>query len=218
MPYRNPNSFFENVNDLVDGFKNRQGLQPQFNDLIAQVQAGTMNPNDLYAWATQNGYELTAEQEKFIDNAIAAWNTHQSQNWQEEMRDNSILSTAEQYEALGLSGSNVLQGQIASTPSTGIAGNSKTNLAEQRAQRKLAMTQTMIGLIKGLMSAGIGGGALLAAKKLGASSGLQTVAALGNSSKSNSSYPDYPNQKTNYDSVPNRDFEAWLKASNEYYY
>lgn len=201
MPYRNPNSFFEDVNDVVEDIKNQHDLAPQFQDLIALVKSGTMNPNEIYAWASEHGYNLSAEDEKFIDNAISSWNTEQSQNWQEGMRDTSITSTADQYEKIGLSGSNVLQGQVANTPNTMVAGNSKVNLAEQKAQRKLAMTQTVINLVKGLASAGIGGGALMAAKKLGAKSGLQTVSALGSSSQSFDASNDEP---------LSREFYHWL--------
>lgn len=203
-----PNDLFSGLRDgSIDSSLLLPYLQPQyekwssFQDLIDLVKAGTLNPNEVYAWVSQHGYDLSAEDEKFLDNAIASWNTEQSQQWQTDMRDSSISSTAEQYEALGLSGSNVLQGQIASTPNTGIADNSKGNLSEQKAQRKLAMTQTIVNLIRGLASAGIGGGALMAAKKLGAKSGLQTVSALGSTSQSYEAPNDEP---------LSREFYHWL--------
>jgi hypothetical protein len=157
----------EGISWLLD---NKQAIESELNNLIKSVQAGTGNPLELQALLAKIGYNISPEFEKWLDNMISVWNTKQSQQFQLDARDTSYLSTAEQLEALGLSGSNVLQAGGASLDPTATATNTHYNTADARASRDIQRTTAMIRMVSGLASAGIGGGALLASRNAAAKS------------------------------------------------
>lgn len=107
--------------------------------------------------------------EKWIDNMIAKQNTKENQSWEEEMRNTSYLSAANQLEQIGLSSSGVLQTGAASHSGVQTArndfGNNSMEMKKLRYQQRMAMAKQLISMTSQMAAAGIHGGTLGFAKQ-----------------------------------------------------
>lgn len=153
-------SFHNPMIEAYGGLDKLQGLYDQFNNL---GQSG-----DYLGWQgslASSGIELSPEMEKWLDNLISKQNTIDTQNWDESMRDTSLLSTASQLSDLGLSTANAVQVGGMATPSGPVAQSSKENVAMQKAQMKNQMAQSLVRSLSMLGSAGIHGSTMAMMKK-----------------------------------------------------
>lgn len=121
-----------------------------------------------------NGFNVTPEQEKWLDNMVSSQNTDEARDWEQFMRDTETISQGNQLKTLGLSSSGVLDIGGASHSGVAPADNVKTNLAQNRYNQRLALAKQLLSMTSSMASAGIYGHALGAAKK---ASGIVTSAA-----------------------------------------
>lgn len=186
----------------------------QFGNTIKTNYLEWKNANDILSNASQSGdyvgaqgqlsnigYELTPDTEKWLDNMIGQQNAQADRNYQTEMRDSSLLSSANQLSQLGLSPSNVIQvGGSASGVSSSPASQSFHSVASLKQQRrmndfnqKMGLAKSMISAASSMASSGIYGSAIASVKNAGARlasatahSGLKAL-----KSMSVGSYKDY---------------------------
>lgn len=106
-----------------------------------------------------------------INNMISNQNTEEARGFEQEMRDTSLTSAAEQLEQIGLSPSNVVQtGGLASN---GVAAasvdKSNSGLQERMArfQQKMGVVKQVLSMTSQMAAAGIYGGSIGVARKAG---------------------------------------------------
>ena len=186
-------------------------IQDWFNDWNRQrellEQAETSGDwNSFYRDAAHEGLSFNDEVEKYVDNQIAQANTQQAQNWEQNMRDTSYLSAGSQLLQLGLSPSTVVQTGAASSNGVAAADNAfgstrmnRQRLAMQKYQTRMSMAKGLLGMVGQMVSSGIYGSAIGAAKKSAAAlsaasahSGLQAL-----KTSSGRSYADVINGMNN---------------------
>lgn len=114
------------------------------------------------------GIDLTPEQTEFLNNKISQEASDKANEFTEHMRDTSITSAADQYSSLGLNPASVMQTGGAGIGGSSTADVSNRNTAQEKmlnqVNQKAAMTRTMLGIVGGLASAGIYGGAITAGR------------------------------------------------------
>jgi len=144
----------------LDNWRNseEEGIQ-------SALSGATSDATGAQGQIASNGWHVTPEVEKYIDNLISQQNTSSAQQWEEHMRDSDTLSQGEQLKQLGLSSSGVLDIGGASHGSIQAADNSKTNMALDRYAQRMSMAKQLLGMTSQMASAGIYGNAIGAAKK-----------------------------------------------------
>lgn len=120
------------------------------------------------------GFNVSPEQEKWLDNMVAAQNTQSARNFEEHMGSTDILRAGAQLESLGLSRSGVLQTGGSGTNGVAAADNVKSNVALDRYNQKMQLARQLLSMTSSMASAGVYGHAIGAAKK--ASSVLTSAA------------------------------------------
>lgn len=156
--------------------------------LVGQYRDGQLgSARDITGMMSQYGIQSTPEVTQYLNNEMQVDETNAARDYNTQMRDTSITSSAEQLASLGLSPNNVLSTGGSGIGSSGMTADiSKANPALDKAMadfnQKASMTRTIIGLIGGLGSAGIIGGSRLLARKAAsaaassmAHSGLQAL-------------------------------------------
>lgn len=139
------------------------------------AHSGHNDGSQLIGQISQMGGSMTPESEKYLENLTSQENTTNAQNYDQMMRDTSLISSAQQLGQLGLSPSNVIQ--VGAAPSNGVAAASFSHLSAsgQRQQKALATYQARLGLAKQVIamagqmaSSGIYGHAIGQARHAGA--------------------------------------------------
>lgn len=138
------------------------------------VSSGQIAPNDAYSEAGSSGGQLNENTEKFLDNTIARENTETAQQFEEHMRDTNIISSGQQYSAVGLSPS-VINGGISTGGGIQAASNvmgsrsmDRQQLSMQKYQTRMGMAKSILGMVSQMASSGIYGAAIGSARNAAA--------------------------------------------------
>ena len=139
--------------------------------ILNKISTGELSPMDASALFAKGNYQLTPEQEKYMDNLIAQENATTAYERDKEFAQNSLMWDASQLGQLGLSNSGVLQ-TGGTAGSNEAARNSFENTAQAKYERNLSVAKSMISLVGSLAGAGIHGAAFMAAKNAAANASL----------------------------------------------
>lgn len=161
-----------------------------YDDYLQQYQHGDIDAIDFQGVLANNGIQTTPEQTQWINNEISQQVTNEARDYNTQMRDSSLTSSASQLSSLGLNPASVLQTGGSGIGSSPVSDTSKANPAQEKAmadfQNKAALTRTLIGLVGGLGSAGILGGTRFLARRAAsvaassaANSGIRAVTGQG---------------------------------------
>lgn len=160
----NGQPMLDSQTEVLD-YKNNRRAGMTFADLISQYNSGEISASDLQRIVAEKGIYMTPNQETWLNNILSKEATKDDQDYQRDMRDTSVKSTADQLSQLGLNpGSVVGMGGASSGVSSSAAKVEKSQFAAMQFQRKTEMAKTMIHLAAGLASSSIHGAGLGAAR------------------------------------------------------
>lgn len=155
------------------GIKDKEGL---LKALVLLYNQGSISANDLSGYLQYLGvYNYDPTFEKWLDNQISLENTNSARNWEQQMAETSLIRSSEQLKQIGLSPSTVLQAGGSNVNPVGAADNVKTNMAQQRYEQRMQTTRSLISMVTGMASAGIGGTAMGLARGALARQGMATA-------------------------------------------
>ena len=145
----------------------------------------------LQGYLAQNSLSLGPDFEKWLDNMISQQNTQAQWEYEKELRDSQILSSASQYSSLGMNPAAMLSG-LASSNSLNTAENVKSSVSLQKAQQKLEMTKAVLSMVSSMGAAGIHGASLGlargAASKMASRAATSMSASMADLERENESY------------------------------
>lgn len=173
----------------------KEDADPQsriWNDLTK----GNISGLDAQGQLAGAGISLSPMQNEYLNNVIAQDATNAANAYNEKMVNNSIISAANQYSSLGLNPASVMSTGGAGIGSTSTADTSNRNIEQEKAlnefNEKAKTTRTVLGIVGGLVGAGIHGSSLvaarLAASKMASSAAHSAVNTLGKVKSSPSEY------------------------------
>lgn len=161
--------------------------------VINLYQQGKISANDLAGYLNYLVYrEGDSTFEKWLDNQIALENTNSAREWEEKMASTDLLRSANQLSQLGLSPSTAIQVGGSKVNPVDAANNVKSNVAQQMYESRMGMTKSLISMVTGMASAGIGGAALGLAKN---SLARQAMATAHNANKALDDYKGFATTK-----------------------
>ena len=135
--YLRPSTDFLTMGLSEIGWQNRDKQQAQNKQNIQDILNNAQETGDYLGAQGQlanSGYELSSEQEKWLDNMISNQNTQSARDYETNMSNTDLLRAANQLQQLGLSSSGVLQTGGSSSNLVGAADNVKSNVALERYQ------------------------------------------------------------------------------------
>jgi hypothetical protein len=161
--------------------------------IINLYKQGKISANDLAGYLNYLVYrEGDSTFEKWLDNQIALENTNSAREWEEKMASTDLLRSASQLSQLGLSPSTAISVGGSKVNPVDAANNVKSNVAQQMYESRMGMTKSLISMVTGMASAGIGGAALGLAKN---SLARQAMATAHNANKALDNYKDFATTK-----------------------
>lgn len=128
-------------------------------DLLGKMNSEGVNPVEIQGQLATSGLSMNPQQEEYLSNAVAQYNTHSAQNFEEHMRDTDLTSSASQLQALGLSPSSVVDTSLGHN-AVNAASSKGLNAAENAYDRKQAIARSLISMASSMASAGIYGSSL----------------------------------------------------------
>lgn len=147
----------------------KDGNAGVYNQYVDKYKNGDITAIDLQGALANSGVQISPEQSQWINNEISQQVTNEARDYNTEMRDSSLTSSAGQLASLGLNPASVLQTGGSGIGSSPVSDTSKGNPALEKSladfNQKAALTRTLVGLIGGLGSAGILGSTRLLARK-----------------------------------------------------
>lgn len=176
----------EQLANIQPDFYNRLKAYIAVYDTKQSYESGDSSAQDVlasYGVASNYGLQMSPETEKWLDNEISRENTSADNQFQQQMRDTSITSSANQLSALGLSPSNVISvgGSASGVTSNAASVNRHSAAALHQQERindynnKMGLAKTLISAAGSMASSGIYGAALGAIKHSAAAISTQAA-------------------------------------------
>lgn len=155
------------IGEILRQLNQYAGFIPQVGQMINDIKSayGSDDYRALQGIFAGSAFNLTPDQEKWLDNMISNQNTNEARAYDTQMAETDLLRAGKQLQELGLSASGVLQTGGSASSGVGIASNSKSNIALERYQQRMNVARQLISMSSSMASAGIYGHALGAAKK-----------------------------------------------------
>lgn len=162
-----PESSSNFIDEILRQLNQYAGFIPQVGQMINDIKSayGSDDYRTLQGIFAGSAFNLTPDQEKWLDNMISNQNTNEARAYDTQMAETDLLRAGKQLQELGLSASGVLQTGGSASSGVGIASNSKSNIALERYQQRMNVARQLISMSSSMASAGIYGHALGAAKK-----------------------------------------------------